>query len=90
MKRAIFKWQLNHNYGSWSEHQLDMPADAIVRKFDTQGEVLRLWAEVDPTAIMQPVQFVIVGTGRVFDADGLEYVGTAQQGPYVWHCYRKK
>jgi hypothetical protein len=58
-------------------------------KYDTQGGVLRLWAEVNPDE--EPTQsylIAVVGTGQLApDHRAWGYVGTAVTNPYVWHVY---
>jgi hypothetical protein len=45
-----------------------------------------LWAEVDPDSPIYVHRFVTVGTGRRIPDDGV-YVGSWQNGRYVWHLY---
>jgi hypothetical protein len=44
-------------------------------------------AEVDPDAPNEPRQFLIRGTGHLFEPTTVVYVGTAQIGAFVWHVY---
>lgn len=55
-----------------------------------QMGILTLWAEVDPNAPKEPMQAHVIGTGQPFDETGMTYVGTAQDGPFVWHLYLLK
>lgn len=38
---------------------------------------------------MATQEYRIFGTGHPIDARGLEHVGSAICGPYVWHVYRE-
>ena len=55
-----------------------------------RGEVC-LWILVDPKANRFPVQIQIIGTGHLFEPDEAgEYLGTVQQGDFVWHVFAKR
>lgn len=55
--------------------------------FQDQDGALCLWVEVDTTQVQHGMTVLVVGTGHEFDPEGLQYVGTTQQGIFVWHCY---
>ena len=47
-----------------------------------------VWAEVDPEdPDKRNKRFFIIGTGHEIPFLNLEYVGTFQQEPFVWHVY---
>jgi hypothetical protein len=68
-----------------------LPKGAILLCVQAQEGNPCLWAEVNPQeAEMVPRNFLIYGTGWVIaDIKNIKkvYVGTYQQGPYVWHVY---
>jgi hypothetical protein len=46
-----------------------------------------LWAEVE-TDQKEEAQFVYsVGTGHGLVPDNCRFIGSVQEGPYVWHIY---
>jgi|WetSurMetagenome_2_1015567.scaffolds.fasta_scaffold144668_5 hypothetical protein len=63
-----------------------MPKGAEVLSVGVQHDIIVLWAKVDPMAANRWYQFYVVGTG--YDApDNAKYIGTVQQGPFVWHIF---
>ena len=65
-----------------------MPAGAkLLNVAEQSPSGLFLWAEVDPSQPKVDRFFRIIGTGQEFVPDGLVYVGTAMQPPFVWHLY---
>ena len=84
--RTIFKYPLEVTD---NEQKMLMPEGARVVNVGTQLDgFVYLWALVDsssrPFSVTTIRTFVIVGTGHPIP-DGVEYVGTVQQGPFVWH-----
>lgn len=70
------------------EQTVKMPATANIIAVQFQGEQLMLWAVVDPKVTFANVVVRIVGTGNPFpDANDCRFVGTVQQGPFVWHVF---
>jgi hypothetical protein len=82
--------------------RLLMPRDAVPLAVQMQGDVPTLWAMVDPTQPLAGRLFIIFGTGhninlppgckdvRTASIFGLQYIGTFQQGPYVWHVFEER
>lgn len=68
---------------------LAMPEGARVLSVQIQHGEPVLWALVDPEGIRRERRFAIVGTGHDFDATALNYVGTFQEGPFVWHLFEE-
>jgi hypothetical protein len=66
---------------------VQMPAGARVLHFGVQDEQLTLWALVTPSAPLNHHRFRLAGTGHPIEEDGLTYVGTCFQGPFVWHLF---
>lgn len=80
--RQIFKYPLvigNQNIRIHADHK-----PLCVQM---QNDQLCLWAEVDPEQALAWKHVLIVGTGHPFHPQGFDYVGTVQDGPFVWHCY---
>jgi len=66
-----------------------LPAGAQIRTVQLQAGVVCVWAEVEPAARLQPRTIVIVGTGHTLPTTALVYLGSVQQGPFVWHVYEE-
>lgn len=80
-RRTIWKFQVTAT-------EVLMPWDAEVCTFQFQNGVPCIWAIVDPGASKVVRRFQIFGTGHEIPAlnEGC-YVGTAQEGPFVWHLF---
>lgn len=78
--RRIYKWTLlPTSKVPWS------PGDRVLMVADQRG-TLTLWAEQEDGNTVPYREFVVVGTG--FEAPaGLEHVGSAVCGEFVWHVY---
>jgi len=80
--RRIYKWALSASPVTnvpWS------PGDRVLLVAD-QGGHLMLWAEQEDGRPVPSRQFFVVGTG--FEAPpGMEHVGSAVVGEFVWHVY---
>ena len=55
--------------------------------FKLQQTTLCAWALVDDSVLDQSVRLRVVGTGHEVPKLCGDYVGTAQDGPFVWHCF---
>lgn len=65
-----------------------MPMDAEVCAFEWQNGVPCLWAIVDSEAPKEVRRFAIFSTGFALPPqDECCYVGTTQDGPFVWHLF---
>lgn len=79
---AIWKFPLNNE---------ETPIEAHVIEFLTvqmQNGQPCVWAIVDPDRPPKKYKICIIGTGwecRKIDAS--KYIGTVQDGMYVWHCF---
>lgn len=69
--------------------ELAMPQGARVLTVQVQHGEPVLWALVDPEKPHARRAFLLIGTGHDFDATGLNYVGTFQEGPFVWHLFEE-
>ena len=80
-ERTIWKFHL-------ADKDIPMPLDAEVCAFQFQASVPCIWAIVDPSAPKVIRRFEIFGTGRqIPEPEECCYVGTAQEGPFVWHLF---
>lgn len=69
----------------WRFH---MPIEAKVLTVQPQRHLPTVWAEVDPDDVdTLPRWFTVVGTGHPLPDWEMSYVGTWQDGPFVWHLY---
>jgi hypothetical protein len=86
MTKTILKYPLT----TWNPQEVSMPAGAEVLCLQMQQDVPTLWALCDPAASSETRVFERHGTGwQIDDADKLKYVGTAQDGPFVWHIFER-
>ena len=80
-RRVIWKFQLTADV-------IPMPMDAEVCTFEFQHGIPCIWAIVDPDILSTPRKFKIVGTGHEIPGpDECCYVGTTQDGDFVWHLF---
>lgn len=64
----------------------DMPCGAEIKQVQMQQKRCTMWALVDPAAPRERRKFYVVGTGHdIHDAYNAEWLGTVQDGPFVWH-----
>lgn len=70
------------------EQELEIPAGAKILSVQFQGGQLCLWAEVNPKHEMVRLIIDIEGTGHPLHPKR-KYIGTVQQGPFVWHVYER-
>ena len=71
------------------EFKLELPEGAKLLNFQTQDNKPHIWALVDPMRQLEAVGFRLFGTGQpIGNTDTLEYVGTVQIEPFVWHLFK--
>lgn len=83
MNRIIFKYQLN----SAVNH---LPQGAKILSAQVQNDQICIWALVDPDRPLVMRKLKIFGTGQPLPVHGpieAVFVGTVQQGIYVWHIF---
>lgn len=82
--KAIFKYPLKHVPEQTIEvHQISKVLTVQIQRGD-----YFLWAEVD-TVAKQGITIEMFGTGWEMEPTVREYISTVQDGPGVWHFYRK-
>lgn len=66
-----------------------MPSCSYILRFDVQTGTPVIWVAVDDMEPLVERNFILVGTGRNFDAHGLAYIGTIQmdEGTLIWHLF---
>jgi hypothetical protein len=84
MAKQIWKYSL--------ENVIEMPKGAEILMIDIQnGQMFnaQMWVKVDTENEMEKRMFEVIGTGQNFDDTNKKYVGTYQDGPFVWHVFEK-
>lgn len=66
-----------------------MPVHSIPVHFGMQNGAPTLWCECDPEAPLEDRRFVVAGTGHPLPDNGM-YIGSCQDGAFVWHAYEIK
>lgn len=81
---SIYKYPLE--YG---RNIIEMPRTQEVLSIGVQGETIMVWALVEPDEKIEKVEILLAGTGQLLkeEMDCLVYLGTVQQGPFVWHGF---
>lgn len=83
--RTIWKFSIGQTKAA-----VKMPIGAKPLAVQVQGDEACLWAEVDSDAETETRHFRIFGTGHDMPS-GMGYsdvyLGTFQQGPFMWHLY---
>ena len=70
---------------------LELPKNARILKVGLQGGTLHCWALLSADEFATEKRyFLVVGTGHEFNADGLSYIDTYFEGPFVWHVFEKE
>ena len=86
MSRTVWKFE----FAICDDAQIaNMPNGAKLLHVTMQGNRLCLWAEVKPDMPIFERKFFVHGTGHPIPY-GRNYVGTAHDGPFVWHLYEGK
>jgi hypothetical protein len=85
--KAVYKYELDsQNPVIQVPNGISVCWQPIHVGLDPRGKAC-VWIMVDPTAPTKPVRFFIVGTGDEIPDDAELYVGTFNQGPFVWHIF---
>ena len=72
------------------ENFIEMPKGAEILTVQIQdGQMFNacIWAKVNPENELEKRHFIVVGTGQGFQDDNTNYIGTYQDGPFVWHLF---
>ncbi len=82
MKKQIWKYKLDGVV-----NDIQIPMEAKVLTVQVQNEVPHIWVLVSPENEVETRKFMVVGTGHPFDDTSMKYIGTFQDGPFVWHLF---
>lgn len=82
--KTIYKYPL----ALIDDQEIMMPGKPTLFKvgLDPAGE-LCVWALVEPTHVQKPQRFFVVGTGHSVPCAAYIWVGTVQQGSFMWHVF---
>lgn len=87
----VWKFKLPVGLGRSGQFSIPEPGTIVHVGLDPSG-VACLWAIVRPSAPPPEWKlrtFLIVPTGAPGFVDGLDYVGTFFEGPFVWHLFEQ-
>lgn len=86
MSTTIWKFPIDAGCNS-----IQAPRGAKLLTVQMQHGSPTVWAEVDPTAPIEPVLIEVFGTGHVIEEGERTYVGTFQMqgGALVFHLYQR-
>ena len=85
--KAIWKFEVPIEY----KFSLSMPRGAEIIAFQTQRYMACIWAIVTTEEEkLEERKFVIYGTGHELRPNPGRYIGTIQNGGYVWHLFEIK
>jgi len=81
-------WKFDLNVGM---NRLQVPVGSKVLSTHVQHDGIRMWALVDPTAVVEDVEFTVCGTGFPLPKNILmmKFIGTVltEGGTFVWHVF---
>ena len=87
MNQSVWKFEFYVE----DEASIKMPLGAEVVAVGRQNEgAICLWAICDVNAITVNRRFSVRGTGHPTDNVSGPYLGTAFDGPFVWHVFGSK
>ena len=74
--------------GIKDEQWIDVPMGAKALTVQRQGDTACLWVHVNPEAPVTRRPVYVYGTGNpIPDRPRQEYLGTVQDGYFVWHAF---
>ena len=87
MRTTIWKFLFYKRANEFGIGIVRMPKDRKILSVQVQNGNACIWAEVDPDSAREDVDFAIIPTGGSLSEAHPNYLGTFQQGAYVWHLY---
>lgn len=81
--KEVWKFQL----GDGMDQNIKMPMHSTVIAVQVQHDHACLWVLVQPENVQEYRRFHIVGTGHAVPESARKYIGTIQQGLFVWHIF---
>lgn len=85
MAETIYKYELEIT----DRQEVRMSRTAEFLSVQMQGDKLCLWAMVRPNDAQASFEILIFGTGHTLPVPYGRYIGTVQQGQFVWHVFYK-
>jgi len=85
--QTIYKYPVN-GADTYKKFTLNLPPEHTFLAFQMQNEEPCLWVMVYPDATKEATEFLIMGTGHVMPDGKFKYLGTTQQGIFVWHLFQ--
>ena len=83
--KVIYKYQVEVGYNA-----LNLPKDSVVVHFGNQDNKLCVWVLLDEDNPLELYEVHIVGTGWLRVQEDWKFLGTVQQGSFVWHAFLVK
>jgi hypothetical protein len=83
---TIYKYPLTLQYSQ----VVSMPKGAKILSCQMQGDVICLWATVDPSQPNFPRYITIYETGQKVHSTESTYLGTVLEHQFVWHVFEEK
>lgn len=68
---------------------IEMPMHAEILTVQVQNGLACLWAKVNPENVKKARRIHVVGTGHTVPQGAFGYLGTIQQGMFVWHIFEE-
>lgn len=87
--RLIWKFPVFKDGEITPRSRIQMPKGAEILSIQLQDGAIKVWAMVNPDAELISRWFHVVGTGHEIDFawKNYKFIGTVQQGRYVWHFW---
>lgn len=87
--KTIYKYDLPNVTNT--KFILSLPKGAKFLCVQTQRDKPKMWFIINPDKPVEQVVFRVIGTGiDIEDNFNDEYLGTFQEGPFVWHLFKCK
>ena len=84
---SIYKYKLSDS----DELTINMPKGAKILSIQVQAGIPCMWVLVDEMADREDRYFQTKGTGQeIPNIEGLTYISTFQEPPFVWHLFERK
>jgi len=80
----VFKYPI---YLTNNIQTLQLPESAKVLAFQIQDGDMCIWVLMNPERTRITRLFRVISTGNALHDEPMEYIGTVQQPPYVWHLF---
>jgi hypothetical protein len=76
-----------HKHIVSSAMSIALPWGSRILSAQVQGNEVCIWVECNDGERSDLVDVFVIGTGHPVPAEAVNYVGTVQMPPYVWHVY---